>query len=197
MFNWKRLHKEERGQTALETAIILIAFVVVAAVFAFTILSAGNASTEKGKKAIASGLENVQSSMDIKGAVIATSEAGDSVEKVVFTVALVAGGTPVDFSNVGDGTGKNAVVIGYRDAKQMINDVTWDVKFVGQNNGDKLLDAGELAEITVDLSATTPALDPALGINTQFTIEVKPPSGAVLGITRTTPPAITSVMELQ
>jgi flagellin-like protein len=39
-----KLHKlltEERGITALETAIILIAFVVVAAVFAFTILSAG------------------------------------------------------------------------------------------------------------------------------------------------------------
>lgn len=37
----EKLKGGERGQTALETAIILIAFVVVASVFAFTILSAG------------------------------------------------------------------------------------------------------------------------------------------------------------
>jgi flagellin-like protein len=37
----QKLLTEERGITTLETAIILIAFVVVAAVFAFTILSAG------------------------------------------------------------------------------------------------------------------------------------------------------------
>ena len=39
-----KLHElvtEERGINVLETVIILIAFVVVAAVFAFTILSAG------------------------------------------------------------------------------------------------------------------------------------------------------------
>jgi flagellin FlaB len=47
--------KNERGQTALETAIILIAFVVVASVFAFTILSAGASSTEKSEGAIAAG----------------------------------------------------------------------------------------------------------------------------------------------
>ena len=37
-----KLLRDENGITALETAIILIAFVVVASVFAFTILSAGN-----------------------------------------------------------------------------------------------------------------------------------------------------------
>ena len=66
------LFKNERGQTALETAIILIAFVVVASVFAFTILSAGASSTEKGEEAIYAGLEGVQSSMSTRGTVIAT-----------------------------------------------------------------------------------------------------------------------------
>ena len=191
MFNFKRLHKNERGQAALETAIILIAFVVVAAVFAFTILSAGNASTEKGQKAIASGLENVQASMNVKGAVIGQA-AGTTLDKVVFTLSLVAGGTPV---NLDDTAGKNAVVIGYRDATQVKNEVTWTVAFVGQNNSDKLLEPGELAEITVDLAGSS--LSPAPGPNTQFTIEVKPPTGSVLGISRTTPAAISKVMELQ
>ena len=35
------IYKEQKGITGLETAIILIAFVVVAAVFAYTVLSAG------------------------------------------------------------------------------------------------------------------------------------------------------------
>ena len=86
------MHKDERGQTALETAIILIAFVVVASVFAFTILSAGSSSTEKGKQAIQAGLEGVQSSMNIKGSVIAEGASG-SVTDAIFTLALVAGGS--------------------------------------------------------------------------------------------------------
>ena len=50
----KKLHlfTGERGITGLETAIILIAFVVVAAVFAYTVLSAGLFSTQKSQEAI-------------------------------------------------------------------------------------------------------------------------------------------------
>ena len=36
-----RVYKDERGITGLETAIVLIAFAVVASVFAFTILTTG------------------------------------------------------------------------------------------------------------------------------------------------------------
>ena len=68
---FKRIGAEEAGITALETAIILIAFVVVASVFAFTMLSAGTFSTERGKEAIYAGLTEVQSSMELKGGVIA------------------------------------------------------------------------------------------------------------------------------
>ena len=69
----KRIGAEEAGITALETAIILIAFVVVASVFAFTMLSAGTFSTERGKEAIYAGMNAVQSSMELKGGVIATA----------------------------------------------------------------------------------------------------------------------------
>jgi flagellin FlaB len=180
-----RFNKNEKGQAALETAIILIAFVVVASVFAFTILSAGSNSTEKGKQAISAGLESVQSSMAIKGSVIGDGASG-TLSDVTFTVSLVAGGSPVDLTT---GAGKNAVVIGYRDATKVDNDLTWTATFVGANNGNTLLEAGEMAEIKVTL-ATNP------GPNTPFTLEVKPPSGAVLNISRTTPPAINTVNEL-
>ena len=44
--------RNQRGITGLETAIVLIAFVIVTSVFAFTILSAGVFSSEANKQTI-------------------------------------------------------------------------------------------------------------------------------------------------
>ncbi|MDP3063396.1 MAG: hypothetical protein Q8O40_09345 [Chloroflexota bacterium] len=76
----RRLHRRQRGITGLETAIILIAFVVVASVFAYTVLSAGIFSAEKGKEAIHSGLETARSSMELVGAVKATAVTADELD---------------------------------------------------------------------------------------------------------------------
>ncbi len=67
-----QVHHGQRGITGLETAIILIAFVVVAAVFAYTVLSAGLFSTQKSQEAVYSGLEEARSTMEIKGSVVAS-----------------------------------------------------------------------------------------------------------------------------
>ena len=48
---WRTM-RDQRGVTGLETAIILIAFVVVASVFAFTVLSTGIFSAERGKETV-------------------------------------------------------------------------------------------------------------------------------------------------
>jgi len=188
MFN--KLHKNESGVTALETAIILIAFIVVAAVFAFTILSAGSASTEKGQQAINAGLEQVQSSMTIKGDVIGAGDVGlTQVDNVVFTMALVSGGEPV---NLDSAAASRVVIMSYRDGTQFVNDLDYTVAWVGANDGDVLLEGSELAEVTIALTGlTTP-----LGANTEFTFEIKPPTGAVLKIERDTPAAIEAVMDL-
>ena len=50
-----RLHRNERGITGLETAIILIAFVTVAAVLAYSVLSAGLFSAERGTETVYQG----------------------------------------------------------------------------------------------------------------------------------------------
>ena len=191
MFNLKKLHNDESGITALETAIILIAFIVVASVFAFTILSAGTSSTQRGSEAINAGIKSVQSSMEIKGSVIAKDDGGTgNVSTIVFTVGLVSGGDPVDLST---DAAKKVVVIGYRDSTQFVNDVPFTVAWIGAHQNDPLLEQGELAEITLDLSG----LSPALGPNQQFSIEVKPPVGAVLDLQRTTPAAIAAVNDLK
>lgn len=189
--NSNTLHRDESGQTALETAIILIAFVVVASVFAFTILSAGSSSTEAGEEAIYSGLQSVQSSMSTKGAVIAEDTAGGgTVTNVRFSLSLASGGDPVDLNDTTSGS--NVVVIDYRDDTQIESNIGWTAtEIVG--DGDPLLEDGEIFEVSVDLSGLTTAL----GTNTEFTLEVKPPTGAVIPINRTTPASINAVMELR
>ena len=185
MYTNRSIHIGGKWQNIIETIVIVISFVIVASVFALTILSASSSSTEKGKQAIQAGLEG---SMNVKGSIIAESS-GSSVNDAIFTLSLVTGGSPINLSS----TAKE-VVVGYKDASQFANDVPWTIKWTvsKQTPADDMLEEGELAEITVDLSDLTTAL----GANTTFNLEIKPPKGTVLNINRTTPAAIQPVMNL-
>lgn len=189
MFIINRFHKNQSGQTALEAAIILIAFIVVASLFAFAILSAGTSSTEEAEQAIYAGLGGVQSSLQVRGAVVAEKAAGATVEYVRFTLALSSGGQSIDLTS----GASSRVLIGYRTKAYFTNSLTWTATFLGNSDGDALLEDGELAEIRV----TMPVAPNALVAATEFTLEVKPPTGGVLDITRTTPAALEAVMELR
>ncbi len=48
---------DQRGMSAIETSIVLIAFVVVASVFGFAMLNTGLMSSEKEQKAVQAGIE--------------------------------------------------------------------------------------------------------------------------------------------
>jgi flagellin FlaB len=203
---------KEKGITGLETAIILIAFVVVAAVFAYTALSAGLFSTQKAQEAVYSGLKEAQSTLELKGGIIATGNvtgASGSIGQLTFTVANVLGGEPVDFTPpsggaLGIATGNaHKVVINYIDNAQQITDLYWTVDKMGNDDGDYLLETGEKFQITVgddDGGAAgnlVQALTPDLSVNDTFSIVVMTPIGAILTIERTTPPYVDKIMNLR
>ena len=102
----------ERGVTGLETAIILIAFVVVASVFAFTVLSTGIFSAERGKETIHAGLQEARSSVEIKGSVVANGVTDKtlSLANVAWTGASSTTVT-VDTTDKKEGSGSADVVI--------------------------------------------------------------------------------------
>ncbi|MDA1035811.1 MAG: hypothetical protein O3B65_02885 [Chloroflexi bacterium] len=58
---------EQRGTTALETAIILIAFIVVASVFAYVVLSAGIFTSQKSGETVSAGIHQVTSTIALSG----------------------------------------------------------------------------------------------------------------------------------
>ena len=191
---FKMLSRNESGITALETAIILIAFVVVASVFAFTILSAGTFSTERSKEAIYAGIAEVRGTMVLKGSVLAAGVAGGQVTNITFTVANAAGGSTIDLSPKVSGLLTNVVSIDYRDSGFSKANLEWSVAWITQQGAaNNMLEDGELAEIRLNLSGTGIAID----ANHKFALEIKPPSGAVVLLERTTPPYIDTVMDLK
>ncbi|MBM3156517.1 MAG: flagellin [Chloroflexi bacterium] len=190
---YKSLHRDERGITGLETAIILIAFVVVASVFAYTVLSAGIFSSQKGQEAIHAGLEEARASMEIKGSVFADGNTtSGNATAVVFTLTNALKGQKIDLSPNPTGNETHVTIISYTDANQHEEDIIWDVTFIGMDNGDNLLEMDEQAVITVDLTGLTVPPGPY----DTFTISVKPPTGAVLVVERTLPARIDAVMDL-
>ncbi|NQT74570.1 MAG: hypothetical protein HQ553_17675 [Chloroflexi bacterium] len=84
-----RIHQDERGITGLETAIIIIAFIVVASVFAYTVLSAGLFSAQKADETVHSGVSQAQATSELRGSVLAykgTANSDDCITKISFTV---------------------------------------------------------------------------------------------------------------
>jgi archaeal flagellin FlaB len=181
-----RAARAEEGITGLETAIILIAFVVVATVFAFVVLSTGLFSSERGKEAVYAGLQKTRGTLELRGSVIAETD-GTTVHNLVFDVANAAGGEPV---NLDPAALSNKMVIDYRDSTINVPNMIWAVDWLGIGDGDNLMEAGEVAQITIDLSAQN------LGPNQPFTLEVKPPLGGTMVIARTTPAGLDTVVDL-
>ncbi len=198
--------KGQRGITGLETAIILIAFVVVASVFAYTVLSAGIFSSEKGREAIGSGIGTTTSAMSITGKIIAKDTDGDKdVDLIVFTIASVLGQeSNIDLAVTTDTNGDgllsdeankvHTTVISYFDRDYTIADITWTKQGLGKNDGDDILEAGEKFQITVDLRAL-PTSNPLVAYDS-FTIELKPPAGAPIVFSKTIPAVTSAVMTL-
>ncbi len=189
-----RSARNEQGITGLETAIILIAFVVVATIFAFVVLTTGVFSAERGKETVFAGLEKARGSMEIRGGIIVTATGTTlAVDKIQFAVATTAGGEPVPMNPAGS---TNRTVMAYRDDNIVDNDVAFTVtNIVGDS--DTLLEPGELKLIVIDASTGGDiAPDPTIDPNERFTIEVQTPVGATLDITRTMPAELRAVMQL-
>lgn len=64
------IRKDKRAFTGLEAAIVLTAFVVVAAVFSYVVLNAGFFTTQKSKEVVHAGVEQATSSAELCGDVI-------------------------------------------------------------------------------------------------------------------------------
>ena len=190
---WKARCRDQIGITGLETAIVLIAFVVVSSVLAFAALSTGLFSADKSKETIHAGLGEARGTLEVRGSVIAratTTGSSGIVDEITFQVANAAGGNPVDLT-----PGK--VVIKYTDEDQrFLFDTITEFRLtpLGLADSDNLVEEGEIFEIT--LLGLESVLSPDLSTADLFTVELVPPQGVVVFIERTTPVFLQEYMDL-
>ena len=74
----RRISSNRRGILGIESAIVMIAFVVVAAALAFVVLNAGFGTTQKSKTTISEGLQSATGAVEVAGLVTG--------QKVTFTM---------------------------------------------------------------------------------------------------------------
>lgn len=181
-----KMHRGQRGMTGLETAIILIAFVTVASVLAYAVLSAGIFSSERGKETVYGGLESAQSTLEIAGSVLGLSANQSELEQVQFDVTLAIPNQDLDTS---------AVVVNYWDGTVHDEGVTTSMTLSSgstERGSATMIESDEQFTVTV----TIPDAANAVAYDT-FTIQLIPPVGAALTIQRTLPGALAKVMDLQ
>jgi archaeal flagellin FlaB len=184
-----RSFNNDNAFTGLEAAIVLIAFVVVAAVFSYVVLGAGFFTTQKSQEVVHTGVQQASSTLEIVGNVYGTGTPSVSIDTINFSAALAPGGTPVDFDKV---------VITYSNSSQLEtltrvgkgntpNAGQWSIATVqNEVTNDDVLEKGEQFDIMAKPTN-------AILKNDQFSLEIKPAVGAALGITRTAPASIQKV----
>ena len=163
---FKRVWGDQRGITGLETAIVLIAFVVVAAVFAFAVITTGLFGSEKASATATAGLGEASTSLTPKGAVIAQANQGkDSIATVKFKLTN-SGNEPVGLRGADtlltySDPNNLATLVRSADLTGSAETSPWWWSEWKLGTGDSL-DSGEVVEITVGLFT---AVDSTTDIN--------------------------------
>ena len=205
-----KIFNKDEGFTGLEAAIVLIAFVVVAAVFSYVVLGAGFFTTQKAQEVVYQSVDMASSSMEVLGNVYGNGTVNSDptlsrIDGIRFVLGLTAGGAPVDLANTNlVFSGKQGLVDMKRadDIKATSSDVVTDeASAIGDNtwyiiaieNGDKgsLLDNQKQVTVYAKLKS-----DVAISPNEDFSVEIKPPVGAAYAIKRKAPAGIKQVNTL-
>ncbi|KAF6243104.1 flagellin [Nitrosopumilus sp. b1] len=104
-----------RGVIGVESAIVMIAFVIVAAALAFVVLNMGFSTTQKAKTTIISSLGEASSSLEVAGKVIGSGHITDAKLNVTAVpLKIASGGESV---NLAPGTAS---------VKYLSNSITYD-----------------------------------------------------------------------
>jgi len=190
--------KDDKAFTGLESAIVLTAFVVVAAVFSYVVLGAGFTTSDTAKKTIDEGVKQTTSSVELAGDVVAKGTGTPKPTKInelLVTLQLTAGQSPVD---IGTDSDAGMLVISYADNKTYNQSVAWTKNFVGDNDGDSILEQHEKVQLTISVPSDSMLQGNAdQAVNREFRMEIKPKVGAIVPITRVTPPQLDGVMVLK
>jgi flagellin FlaB len=203
--NWKKalmkLVKQKRGIIGLEAAIILIAFVIIAAAFSFMVVNQGLFATERGKTVIQEGLHQASTPLCVDGTIfVKTGAGGTNITSVIIPlraygvkyVAMWENETVVTlkvgedaWANVYHGVNTTDPTDASLDTLAAGVTAGQGQLFIENSNGDESLDAFEKAYLVLSFSAAQ-----AAGVREAIVVEIRLEKTAPLTIEFTVPVAM-------
>jgi flagellin FlaB len=170
--------------TGLEAAIVLIAFVVVAAVFSYVILSAGFFTTQKAQETIYKSVEQSTSNLLLIGNVYGLSANNVTISEIRFSIGLAPGAPPVDLTKltIAFSTPNSNLVILSHGANA--SETVFTAKEGGSGPSRNSMVQNQQIEIVFKVIPVP--------MNTPVTIEIRPSVGAALPFSKITPATITT-----
>ncbi len=163
--------------TGLEAAIVLIAFIIIAAVFSFVVLGTGFFAAQKSQDAVHGAIEQTCSALVLGSTVIAkTDVAGNELDFVDFYLEIAAGRSAIDMDGVIYTIATQDTLVPLQAGDPRV-ELTWRCR----GDTDDLLEQNEVVKVRIHVS------DFDIGAGEIFTIEVAPPNGAALVVTRRLP----------
>ncbi len=156
----RRSRNSRRGILGIESAIVMIAFVVVAAALAFVVLNAGFGTTQKSKTTISEGLKSATGAVEVAGLVTGggnpttgkllyysipiklASGAGEvNLQKALTAVKYFS--KSVNYDNIYVGTARDDTNESYNDVMSMFAHVEKaDCKYAPGSTNDKINQGG-------------------------------------------------------
>jgi len=171
--------------TGLEAAIVLIAFVVVAAVFAYVILGAGFFTTQKAQETVYKSVEQSTTNLQlIRNVYGLASDPSSGIDEIKFSIGLAPGALAVDLTKVKIAFSTPTTTLVILDLGDTATTSIFTAKDAGA--GSSLDSMTPEQQIEIDFMVAPIPKD------TVMNIEIRPAVGAALPFSRTTPATITN-----
>ena len=192
----RRFLGARKGMTGLETAIILVAFVITAAAFSFMLLNMGFLTSQKTQTVISSSLEESTTCLQVVDAITGMFQLNDDQTRVNMTstqffLRLNGGSDYIDLAD-------DKLTVTYTNVRchGVIFPPNGTVVTITCVNGDDdtLLEQGEIFEVDIDFTAITSAMVTPSSVSAwglyphpyeAWQITLKPTQGGTLTIRRT------------
>jgi flagellin FlaB len=200
-----KLLKQKRGMVGIEAAIVLIAFVIVAAAFSFMVVNMGLFSTQRGRETIQQGISESGSPLILDGSILLKAENHNVTAFMIPLKTLGVKYVPMKEStteitlrvenhtavaNCYDGINTQVTNPTNQALDALVTATgtgTNATLFIGNSNGDTSLDNFEKGYLVFSLATPDQAAE-----REHVFAEIRPETGAPLTIEFVVPPQLTS-----
>jgi archaeal flagellin FlaB len=173
--------------TGLEAAIVLIAFVVVAAVFSYVVLGAGFYTSQKSQETVYKSVEQATSNILLVGNVYGlASVPATGIDRIEFSIALTPGAPTADLTKLTVMYSSDTVApIVYYYGGATADATHFSAVKSGTITAAPALEQTEQVTIKITLAPSD-----VLKKNSRYNLEIRPIKGSAYTFTRTSGPNI-------